>query len=186
MRTELCDVAFSFGGKRVFTKLNLTVEGPVTVVEGPSGEGKTTLLRLLAGLLKPESGSITGAPVKPSVMFQENRLLPWFTARENVAAVTASPREADRWLELVELSEEAGTRPGELSGGQQRRVALARALAYPSDALLLDEPLKGLDEALIRRLIPKVKALERPIVVTSHSALETSLWGGTVLQLKRE
>ncbi len=186
MKIEFCDVAFSFGDKCVFKHLTMNIEGAVTVIEGPSGEGKTTLLRLAAGLLTPDAGQILGVPEKPALMFQENRLLPWLTARENVAAVMDKPCNAQEWLELVELGDESESLPRHLSGGQQRRVALARALAYGGGVLLLDEPLKGLHEELIRRIIPRVREQGIPIVATSHSQLETSLWGGSVQTLTRQ
>ena len=179
------NVTFSYGEKDVFDGLNLSLPEGTNVLVGASGSGKTTLLKLIAGLLTPEKGMITGVPLRPAVMFQENRLMPWLTARENVEA--ALPRERRReavdWLRFVELEELEGRRPGDMSGGQQRRVALARALAFGGDLLIMDEPLKGLDEALIERLVPNITALGLPIVVTSHSEFETKLWGGKVTVL---
>ncbi|MGM9521239.1 MAG: ATP-binding cassette domain-containing protein [Oscillospiraceae bacterium] len=175
-------IDFSYGDVPVFSGFSLPVEGAVNVIEGASGCGKTTLLKLAAGLLTPSAGKIEGMPKRPAVMFQENRLLPWFNLRENVEAVLPRERRSEvaKWLELVELSELSEKLPGETSGGQQRRTALARALGFGGDILILDEPLKGLDKALITRLVPKIKALGIPIIVTSHSELETALWGGNV------
>lgn len=182
---EVRDLSFSYGDKAVLSDFSTVFSDPVTVIRGPSGGGKTTLLYLLAGLLKPDAGVITGIPDKVSFMFQQDRLIPWLTARENVQAVLPKndAAKAEKWLRIMELDGEMDRLPGELSGGQMRRVALARALSFPGEIIIMDEPLKGLDEALIARLVPIIKADGRQIIVTSHSESETTLWGGTVLNV---
>ena len=179
------DISFSYGEKPVFQRFSLELPDRVTVLEGPSGSGKTTLLKLAAGLLRPDAGRITGVPEKISFTFQENRLLPWFTARENVAAVLPKRRreEAGKWLRLMELDDVAESRPGSMSGGQQRRVAIARTLAWGGELFIMDEPLKGLDEALQRRIVRRILEQARHVIVTSHSAFETGLWGGSVVNI---
>ncbi|MDL2233225.1 ABC transporter ATP-binding protein [Ruminococcaceae bacterium OttesenSCG-928-L11] len=118
---------------------------------GTSGCGKTTLLRQLCGLEQPDRGDITiPSASKLSYIFQEDRLLPALTARDNIAAVLncnirAAEALAEQWLERVGLAGEGGKYPAQLSGGMKRRVAMARALAYGGNILLLDEPFKGLD-----------------------------------------
>lgn len=173
----------AYGAKTVFAQLTLDIpiEG-ITCISGPSGCGKTTLLRLLAGLETPDRGKITGCPDKIGILFQENRLLPWCTALENVAAVT-SRETAAYWLSMVELSPEADVYPAALSGGMCRRVALARALAYDADLLLLDEPFTGLDAALTARLCTLVRGLGKPVIAVTHAAREAELLGGRVLPL---
>ena len=138
------DVSFSYPGKPVFSHLNLTLPDTGTAaLMAPSGYGKTTLLRLLAGLETPASGRITGLENrKTAFLFQEDRLLPWLTAEKNIALVSSAERAA-YWLEKMEI--DGGQYPREMSGGMQRRVALARAMAFGGDVLLLDEPFKGLD-----------------------------------------
>ena len=174
------DISFSYGERRVFEDFSLSLPGKVTVLEGASGSGKTTLMKIAAGLLRPEKGKVSGVPEKVSFMFQENRLLPWFSARENVAAVLPKSRrgEAVTWLKLMELEDFLESLPGNMSGGQQRRVAIARALAYGGELLIMDEPLKGLDEALQQRVTKRILELKRRILVTSHSEFESCLWGG--------
>lgn len=152
----------------------------VTCLFGPSGCGKTTLLRLLAGLEVPQAGRITGLDGRRvAAVFQENRLLPWRTAAQNVAV--ALPREqrerAADWLTRVGLSAVADSYPATLSGGMKRRVAIARALAAQADVLLLDEPFAGLDEALWRTMAEALHAVyaNKPIVLVTHVAEEAQV-----------
>lgn len=180
------DLNFSYGKKQIFSGLDLTLSSEITILEGVSGSGKTTLLKLIARLLKPAGGEITGVPEKVAFMFQEDRLLPWLTAEENVAAVLQREKteEAKKWLELMELTEEeTKKRPENLSGGQRRRVSMARALSFGGTLLIMDEPMKGLDKALIARLIPIIKDQKIPIIVTTHSEYEALLWNGEKIML---
>lgn len=171
MSIRLDHVSAGYGGPPVLRNLSLTLpERGIVAVLGPSGRGKTTFLRLLAGLLQPSGGSITGLSDKRiSMVFQEDRLLPWCTAFENVAAA-ADAEAAEYWLAQMELAAEAGKYPGELSGGMQRRVAIARACAFRGDILLLDEPFKGLDEALAERVMERVFAAAPLTVLVTHDA----------------
>ncbi len=145
-------VCFSYEKKPVFTDFSMHLEkGEVLAVMGASGCGKTTLLRLAAGLEKPQSGKIICQAKRISVVFQEPRLLPWQNVRDNLLVVSASPQQ-DReripaLLEAVGLSGCEKMFPDELSGGMRSRVALARALLADGDLFLLDEPFSALDHA---------------------------------------
>ena len=160
---ELDHVLMRYGEKTVLSSLSLRLDAPGRyAVLGPSGCGKTTLLRLIAGLEKPTSGRISIDPVlRMAICFQEDRLLPWKTALQNVALACPgrdSESRARHWLAQVGLEGECDALPGALSGGMKRRVALARALAAEAPALLLDEPFRALDEqthALMRSLVLK-------------------------------
>ncbi len=169
---RLDDVSVRFGEKRVLERFSLALpESGILGLSGPSGCGKTTLARVLAGLIRPDSGDISGiAPGDAAMLFQEDRLLPWLSALGNVAAVC--DRECAReFLVAVGLESEADARPDALSGGMRRRVALARALAYPSRLLILDEPFTGIDGALRERLYPLIRAAaeKKPVVLITHS-----------------
>ena len=116
----------------------------------PSGRGKTTLLRCIAGLEMPDSGTVTGVPERLGFVFQEDRLCPQLDAVENVRLVTGramSRPDIEAHLRELELADCLHQRAAELSGGQRRRVSIARAVCYVPELLLLDEPFKGLDGA---------------------------------------
>ena len=173
MSILLTDVSLRYGDKLVFDRFSLALpDAGLVCVLGPSGCGKTSLLRLLAGLTQPDSGGVSGVEsLVPSMVFQENRLLPWLTALENVSLVLDDgDAEARRWLEQVELGGELDKLPGQLSGGMQRRIALARALAYGGDYLLLDEPFSGLDSALAERMLDLIRKLYagKLVVMITH------------------
>jgi sulfonate transport system ATP-binding protein len=155
------NVTKKYGDKTALANANLAIEkGDFVALVGMSGSGKTTLLRMVAGLEQPSQGTISQNGVlirslneKARVMFQDDRLLPWMTVRENLSFGNKSDKmtkEADELLKLVGLSDFADYYPAHLSGGQKQRVALARALMYHPELLLLDEPLGALD-ALTRR-----------------------------------
>ncbi len=179
---SLENVTCSYGEKTPVKDLTLTLpDTGVVGIFGPSGKGKTTILRLLAGRMEPTAGEISGlAGKRVSVVFQEDRLLPWRTALENAAIVKdGSEAQARELLAAMELAAETDKFPRELSGGMQRRVALARALNFGGDILLLDEPFKGLDAALRRRIIDRVKGSFPLILIATHDREEAELLGMT-------
>ena len=133
-----------FGDKVVLEDVSLTVpDGAVVCLMAPSGRGKTTLLRCIAGLEMPDSGTVTGVPERLGFVFQEDRLCPQLDAVENVRLVTGRAMSRPD----LELADCLHQRAAELSGGQRRRVSIARAVCYVPELLLLDEPFKGLDGA---------------------------------------
>jgi len=177
-----------YEGKAIFAdfSLELPSHGALAVF-GPSGSGKTTLLRLLAGLITPQKGAVEGLEDKTiSMVFQENRLLPWCTSYENIALVQkkrlACPQTL-AWLERMELAAWRDSYPHELSGGMQRRVALGRACAFGGDILLLDEPFTGIDEALRERLVPHIKSAAKLIVLVTHDSEDAELFKAEKLVL---
>lgn len=183
---KLDHVSFSYDGAPVLTDVSLTLprDGAVCLF-GPSGCGKTTLLRLIAGLETPTGGTVQCDAQRIAMVFQENRLVPWLTVRENLLLVTDDTDAVDMALIAVSLQEAADQRPDELSGGMQRRVALARALAFGGDLLILDEPFNGLDDALKSAVASALS--ERfagcPIVLVTHSLDEAKLFDASVVNL---
>lgn len=188
----------------------LAVPAGVTVLFGPSGAGKTTVLRALAGLVKPDTGFVrlgdlvwsdaeSRVFVPPhrrgaGVVFQDGALFPHLTVLGNVAYGTGDPEAARPLLERLGLTALSGRLPATLSGGERQRVALARALAPSPRVLLLDEPLSSIDgpareelRALLRRVLP---GLGIPVVLVTHDRIEALalgdrlavLAGGRVLQ----
>ena len=179
------DLTVLYDGKKVLDHTDLSFGDGITCIMGESGIGKTTLLRVIAGLITPDSGEVMGAPVKPSLMFQEDRLFSWLTALENVVIVCGDEAKARELLKRVELSDALDKYPSELSGGMKRRVALARALAYDGDMLILDEPFKGLDEALTQRMADLIKTCDLPVIVSTHAESDVTLLSADKVVLKR-
>lgn len=173
------DVCFAFGEKVILDRFSLTLplEG-VTALAGPSGCGKTTLLRLIAALEAPDSGKIDAPkPEQIALLFQENRLLPGLSAKKQVKLVLPRGQDALPWLEAVGLGHEADTPPEQLSGGMQRRVALARCMAYGQDKhlLLLDEPFTGIDPARAKDLMGRLRKMRVPVIFSAHDAESLAL-----------
>ena len=187
------NLCFSYMDKEiertVFDGLNLESDSRIICLMGPSGCGKTTLLHILAGLLKPCGGTVSDFPEDISIMFQEDRLLPWLTAYENVALVKSGklPKwkgQDDSASDLLKnLDIDPAMDIGNMSGGMKRRVALARALAFHSEALLLDEPFKGMDEDLMLRAAKLIGAQDKVTIVSTHSEAEAKALGAEIVRL---
>ena len=158
----LNNINISYGNLKVLENFSISLEkGKVHCVFGASGCGKTTLLNALTGMNKLESGERLSLDNKKfSYVFQEDRLLPWATALENVLFVLRdrycdeeAKQIAEKYLNIVGLGKFINAYPSELSGGMQRRVSFARALSYRGEVFILDEPFKGLDFKLKTELI---------------------------------
>lgn len=188
---ELLHINKSFGQALVVKDLSLSLKKNLTTcLLGPSGCGKTTLLNIIAGTLKPDSGEIRGfSETLISCVFQEDRLLPWKTVRENILfllhgiperlAPENKEKLTDKMLADVELTAFAHYYPRDLSGGMKQRAALARAFCFPADLLLMDEPFRGLDMNLKSRmmeLFSRLKALsEKTVLLVTHDINEAAL-----------
>ena len=199
---KLNKVCFSYDGEHpVLVDFCMEIpDGGAIAVMGASGSGKTTLLRILLGLEKPNSGEILGLNNKRfAVVFQEDRLLQHRTARQNVEIPligtqiekTNVHKSAGTALRDVELNGFEDFSVRELSGGMCRRVALARAIAFARsglgrDAAILDEPLKGLDNAMKKRIVPRfIDAFATRVIIT-HDENEAELFEcGTIIRLNR-
>ena len=155
MDIQIKNLSHRFGDKIIFTDYSLILEsGGIYGLTAPSGRGKTTLLRILMGLQKPDSGSVTPDEVRYSAVFQTDRLLPGRTPVDQLLLVRGTGKDKEAAAEFLSelLPEESLHQPvEELSGGMQRRVAIARALWAESDCVLMDEPFTGLDEITLRK-----------------------------------
>ena len=187
---KITEVTLSFGGQTVMEKFSLTLpkQGLVALM-GPSGAGKTTLLRVMMGLESPQSGRANTENAKVALLFQEDRLLPWLTARQNVEAVLGpnEKQQAAKALGSMGLEEQAWDKlPEELSGGMRRRVALARLICYGGDVWLMDEAFKGLDHESRDALIPffKQQADTRLIVLVTHEKEDAVRLGAQIIELE--
>ncbi|MBI3516516.1 MAG: ABC transporter ATP-binding protein [Proteobacteria bacterium] len=183
------DLTISYGGEPVLEGASLAVEdGQFVSLVGPSGSGKTSILRAAIGLQQPLAGTIeTGlAPNAVGILFQDDALLPWKTARDNVAlglelngmARRQALAEADLWLGRLDLAGFGDRFPRHLSGGQRKRVALAQVLALKPRLILMDEPFASLDAIVRARVIKDVVALveqERISVLLVTHDLEEAL-----------
>lgn len=161
---------------------------------GPSGCGKTTFLRILMGLEQPDSGLIQGLDgLRLAPVFQQDRLCPGLSALANLLLVCPRPtaRDRRRALELLEglgLTETDWNKPAaQLSGGQRRRAALARALLVPADLVLLDEAFKGLDQDTRRQALALTAAetAGRSLLAVTHDPDEAALLAARVVQMPR-
>ena len=167
----------TYGDHVVLHNLSFTAGVGVTRILGRSGAGKTTLLRILLGLDQPDSGSLFGTNCRWAAVFQEDRLLGHLDAEDNLRFALGSAYNAAAAKTLLgELGlADVGSKPiCEYSGGMKRRLALARALLAPSDALILDEPFTGLDEenrSIALRCILHA-AQTKPVLLASHEALD--------------
>lgn len=183
---ELKDVSLSFGALEVLRGASLALEqGERIAITGPSGCGKTSLLHVIAGLLHPDSGLVRNRATRTACVFQEPRLLPWLSAEENVSIVMPHGTQGQDALMLLKklgLADSAEKHPCELSGGMQLRAALARALAYAPDLLLLDEPFRALDAASKALAIDAVnERADCAVILVTHSPEEADALGCRII-----
>jgi NitT/TauT family transport system ATP-binding protein len=164
------NLTISYGREPVLEGVNLAIgDGRFVSLVGPSGSGKSSLLRAVIGLQQPLSGTVETnlADSQLGILFQDDALLPWRTARDNVAlglSLSGMERskalaEAESWLERLDLVGFGDRFPRHLSGGQRKRVALAQVLALKPKLILMDEPFASLDAIVGARVVRDVVAL---------------------------
>lgn len=197
IRARIETMRYSPGEAPLMSEFNIEVKrGEVVALIGRSGIGKTTLLRILAGLERRFEGTVaidgkivTRPTQHVHLLFQDHRLLPWKTVYDNVAlglcrGEVSKPERVREWLSKVGILHRANAWPKELSGGERRRAAIARALIAPRVALLLDEPFRDLDlvttievqEILLKCLVETPAA----VILISHSVDDAVLLADTI------
>lgn len=187
--TDLCK---TYDDNEVLKNVNITLkDNSIYCLMGASGIGKTTLLRIIMGLEHADSGSVSGIDTKSiSCMFQEDRLIPYLSAIENVRIVLRGKNNRDEVRNnlLSILPDDSLDMPvSSLSGGMKRRVALARALSYPGKLILLDEPFTGLDKDTKLNVINYILKMRnnRTLLITTHGTDDANLLGAEIIKLDK-
>ena len=179
---KLLKIEKSFGEKKVLSETSLSVKkGDCVMLFGMSGCGKTTLLRIAAGLEKQDKGTVEKSG-ETAVVFAESHLFPTATVLENVTAVMRGDKKeakkrAGAILEAFGLGGAEKLYPSELSTGMAARVSLARAVAYDADIYLMDEPFKSLDAEIKRSVILYLKTFlsDKAVMIISHDRAEAEM-----------
>lgn len=180
MELRIDHVSKAYGGQAVLRDVTAAVGSGVTCLMAPSGAGKTTLLRILLGLERPDSGTVHGLEGRRlAAVFQEDRLLEHLSAEGNLRFVLGrayDPAAARALLDRLGLPDTGPQPVREFSGGMKRRLALARALLAPFDALALDEPFTGLDRENRDLALACIRetAGDRPVLLVTHDAADAA------------
>jgi NitT/TauT family transport system ATP-binding protein len=192
-------VTKSFNKLRVLGDLSFNIKrNEIVSIIGPSGIGKTTILRLIAGILKPDSGKIELMSSKIGYIFQEPRLLPWRSVIENISlglrargiGKKEARESAGGWVKKLNLSSFENYYPAQLSGGMMQRLSIGRALAIEPEILLMDEPFSNLDVKLKDSLLTMIENILREyqitVVYVTHDILEAVRLADRVFMLHPE
>lgn len=196
MSLKLENIAKSYGDRIILDQFSLEFKpGSITCLFGPSGCGKTTMLYLMGGIVRPDSGYVSGFPEeKISFIFQETRLLPWKTVLGNVLFPLSDKLPgsqaidtARKFLHLVGLENEATFYPYQLSGGMKQRVSIARAFAFPGSLILMDEAFQNLDNTLKYNILDSFlkiwKEDGRTVIFVTHDIDEAIKLGQEIIFL---
>lgn len=185
------DISKKFEDKLVISNLNITIpEGRISCLMGPSGIGKTTLINIIMGLIKPDSGKLRGMKERQlAAVFQEDRLIEHWNAVKNVKLACGRDitlRAIITELERLGLSKELDKPVSEFSGGMRRRVAIVRALLARSNLVILDEPFRGMDQVLKKQMIDYIKhnTEGKTVIVVTHEKEDVRLLEANLILLQ--
>lgn len=194
---SLRNVGLNYGDLKVLEGFDFAGDKRQSIcLFGASGVGKTSILNILAGIVKPQSGRVSSSHRRMAYIFQQPRLVPWFTVRENLAVglydLGLSPHErlgrVENILPLLGLTEFIDFYPGQLSGGMKQRVSVGRAFVIEPDLILLDEPFTGLDENNKRdmqRLLSSLRDRHScTSVMVTHDVREAIKFGDRIAVLR--
>lgn len=181
-----------YNHRKILSDLSFEVgENEIAAIVGPSGCGKTTMLNIISGLEKEYIGYVEKTSGKIGYVFQEDRILAWLTVAENIKIVNqkGSDKEVQYYIDLVGLNGYEKFYPDELSGGMKQRCAIARALYFGSDFLLMDEPFKSLDYILKQKMLADLlkihKVQKNSILMVTHDIDEALTVGDKILVLQK-
>lgn len=183
-------VSHFFGALPVIDDISFRVkEGEIVALIGPSGCGKSTLLNVIAGLQKPEKGTVETNRNAIACIFQDDRLLPWYSVWKNISLVNPveNAKKIQELIHEVGLTGFEAYKPGKLSGGMKKRCGIARAFYYDSRLLLLDEPFQGLDYSLRQEMLQLLlrvwKKHRQAVLFITHEIDEALAVAGRILVL---
>jgi NitT/TauT family transport system ATP-binding protein len=197
-RRPIVDIQFtqiskSYDQKTVLENLNATfIEGRINCLMGASGMGKTTMINMMMGLVKPDSGEVKGCQGKQiAAVFQEDRLIEHWNAVKNIRLVcdrTIPVLQIEQELQKVGLERDLDKPVKFFSGGMRRRVAVIRAMLAKSDLVILDEPFRGLDNAMKERVIEYIKqnTIGKTVIVVTHDRNDVQLLEGNLVTLTQK
>ena len=187
------NLSFNFEKRKILDDLSLTVKkGENVALIGVSGSGKTTLLKLICGILKPHAGTIETPPHSHSYMTQQDLLLPWRTVRDNIALplelekLPRPPSEIEELMHKLEIATLGDRFPAELSGGEYKRVMLARALIPKREILLLDEAFSSLDLPLRDKIYTRLREINQATtLLVTHDFRDAFILSDRILLLSQ-
>ncbi len=187
---KLEKISFSYGNEKIISGLTTELEpNKIYCIMGTSGTGKTTLINIISGLIKPDSGKISGTEnLKKSFIFQENRLLSHLSVIDNLRYVTDDEEKINKALIQTGLIDDKNKKVSQLSGGMARRTAIARATAFDGDIFFIDEPLYGLDAKTSQGILELIKNTvnNKTAIIITHSKDEAFYLADKIVFVKNK
>lgn len=185
---ELNNITFSYDDKQILKNFRLNInDGNRICLHGDSGIGKTTIIRIMLGLEKPKKGTVICSDKNISIVFQEDRLLPFKTLEENIT-LFGSREKSDYIMSALKIADAKDKYPSELSGGMSRRAAIARALSADADIYIFDEPFTGLDKDNTMRAINLINEITngKTLITVIHEKELAELLNCKIIEINQK